>query len=106
MSRGTHDPAATRDDTFLRGALQLLAAFAVIAAALLDPLHAAIGIGGLVGVVLVDTGVHARLAFALLGIFRVDRGWEYCRPGRRCRRRRRFLLGLLGRVLARFLGRS
>ena len=53
-------------------ALQLLGAFAVIAAALLDPLQAAIGVGGLVGVVLVDAGVHARLAGGLLGIFRID----------------------------------
>ncbi len=41
------------------GALQLLVAFAVIAAALLDPLQAAIAVGGLVGVVLVDAGVQA-----------------------------------------------
>src|SRR3954451_23631576 len=54
------------------GALQLLVAFAVIAAALLDPLHAAIAVGGLVGVVLVDAGVEARLARGLLGVFRID----------------------------------
>src|SRR4051812_19882821 len=55
------------------GALQLLGAFAVVAAALLDPLHAAIGVGRLVGVVLVDAGVHPRLAGRLLGVFRIDR---------------------------------
>ena len=83
-------------------ALQLLGAFAVIAAALLDPLQAAIAVGGLVGVVLIDAGVHARLAGAFLGIFRIHRG----RKDRRSRRRRGrcaaallggFLLGLLGR---------
>src|ERR1700748_2998262 len=54
-------------------ALQALVAFGVVAAALLDPLHAAIAVAGLVGIVLIDAGVHARLAGALLGIFRVDR---------------------------------
>ena len=53
-------------------ALQLLGAFAVIAAALLDPLQAAIAVGGLVGVVLIHAGVHAGLAGGLLGIFRID----------------------------------
>src|SRR5262249_40413390 len=65
-------------------ALQLLGAFAVIAAALLDPFQATIAIGRLVGVVLVDAGVHACLAFALLGIFRIDRGRIYRRARRRC----------------------
>ena len=60
-------------------ALQLLGAFAVVAAALLDPLQAAIGVAGLVGIVLVHARVHARLAGGLLGIFgidgvRIDRG--------------------------------
>src|SRR6266704_625135 len=64
-------------------ALQLLGAFTVIAAALLDPLQAAIGVGGLVGVVLVDAGVHPRLAGAFLGIFRINGGGIHCRPGRR-----------------------
>src|SRR3954453_19547372 len=54
------------------GPLQLLVSFAVIAAALLDPLHAAIAVGGLVGVVLVDAGVQAALAGGLLGVFRID----------------------------------
>src|SRR5436190_7698976 len=104
-TRPARTPAARSSPGCLRGALQFLGAFAVIAAALLDPLHATIGIGGLVGVVLVDAGVHACLAFALLGIFRIDRAREHRGTGRRCGRRCRFLLGLLGRVLARFLGR-
>src|SRR3954463_5835246 len=45
-----------------RLALQLLGALAVIAAALLDPFQAAIGVTGLVGVVLIDAGVHPALA--------------------------------------------
>src|SRR3954470_10978094 len=84
------------------GALQLLVAFAVIAAALLDPLHAAIAVGGLVGVVLVDAGVQAPLAGGLLGVFRIngvriDRG-----AGRQGRRGSRG--GLLLRLLR--LGRD
>src|SRR5665213_128134 len=59
------------------GALQPLVAFAVIAATLLDPLHAAIAIAGLVGVVLIDAGMHAALASGFLGIFRIDGGREY-----------------------------
>src|SRR5207244_1554764 len=50
-------------------ALQLLGAFAVIAAAFLYPLQAAIAVAGLVGIVLVHACVHARLAGGLLGIF-------------------------------------
>ena len=61
----------------LRRALQLLGAFAAVAAALLDPLQAASGVGGLVGVVLVDAGVHPRLAGGLLGIFRIDGGRKH-----------------------------
>src|ERR1700674_5529478 len=75
-----------------RLALQLLVALAVIAAALLDPLHAAIAVGGLVGVVLIDTGMHPGLAGGLLGIFRIDGGWEHGGPRRRwggCGRRLR-----------------
>src|SRR6267378_1891348 len=40
-------------------ALQLLGAFAVIAATLLNPFQAAIGIASLVGIVLIDAGMHA-----------------------------------------------
>src|SRR5258705_9995016 len=68
-------------------ALQLLGALAVIAAALLDPLQAAIGVGSLVGVVLIDAGVHPRLAGAFLGIFRIDGGREHRRAGWRGWRR-------------------
>ena len=57
-------------------ALQLLGALTVIAAALLDPLQAAVGVGGLVGVVLIDAGVHPPFASAFLGIFRIDGGRE------------------------------
>src|ERR1700756_2028787 len=52
---------------------EALVAFAVIAAALLDPLQAAIGARGLVGVVLIEAGVHACLSGALLGVFLIDR---------------------------------
>src|SRR6202011_970509 len=79
-------------------ALELLVAFAVIAAALFDPFQAAIGVGGLVGVVLIDAGVHPRLAGRFLGVFRIDRGREHRRQRRQCRRggsrRRGFLLRL------------
>src|SRR5262245_48150607 len=98
-------PAASSTHGCLRCALQALDAFAVIAAALLDPLHAAIGIGGLVGIVLIDAGVHARLAFRLLGIFLIDGRRVHRRPSRRssgCRLLLRFLL----RFLLGFLGRS
>src|ERR1700737_383887 len=76
--------------------LQLLGALAVIAAALLDPLQAAIGVTGLVGIVLVDAGVHPGLASGFLGIFWINGSGEYSRPGR-CggrRGRRGFLLRL------------
>src|SRR6202011_2031140 len=80
-------------------ALELLVAFAVIAAALLDPFQAAIGVGGLVGVVLIDAGVHPRLAGGLLGIFRIHGRREHRGAGRRCGGRRGggFLLRLGGR---------
>src|SRR5260370_20167438 len=65
-----------------RLALQLLGALAVIAAALLDPLQAAIGVTGLVGIVLVDAGVHPGLASGFLGIFWINGSGEYSRPGR------------------------
>src|SRR5258708_30663914 len=65
-----------------RLALQLLGALAVIAAALLDPFQAAIGVTGLVGIVLVDAGVHPGLASGFLGIFWINGSGEYSRPGR------------------------
>src|SRR6266704_7101664 len=84
-------------------AFQALVALAVIAAALLDPFQAAIGIAGLVGIVLVDTGVHAALAGGFLGIFRVHRRRIHRRAGwrRRRGRRRGFLLRLGFRGLRR-----
>ena len=54
-------------------ALQALIAFRIITAAFLDPLHAAVGIVGFVGVILIEAGVHAALAGAFTGIFRIDR---------------------------------
>src|SRR4051794_41710949 len=42
--------------------LDALVAFAVIAAALFDPLHAAVRVGSFVLVVLIEAGVHPRLA--------------------------------------------
>ena len=53
-------------------AFQPRGAFAVIAAAFLNPLQAAVRIGGLVGVVLIDAGVHACLARGLAGILWCD----------------------------------
>src|ERR1700761_1936227 len=53
-------------------ALQVLVALAVIAATLLDPLHAAITVCGLVGVVLIEAAVHPGLARAFLRVFRAD----------------------------------
>src|SRR6185312_10764385 len=47
-------------------ALELLVALAVIAASLLDPFQAAVAIAGLIGVVLIETGVHPSLPGALL----------------------------------------
>src|SRR5215210_3323118 len=74
-------------------ALQFLIALAVIAAALGNPFHAAVGVGRFVGVVLIDAGVHARLAGVFLGVFRIHGGRENGVSGRR-RRRRGFLLRL------------
>jgi len=47
-------------------ALQPPVAFGIITAALLDPLHAAIAVACLVGIVLIDASVHASLAGGLL----------------------------------------
>src|SRR5436309_6063328 len=81
-------------------ALQLLGALAVIAAALLDPFQAAIGVAGFVGVVLIDAGVHAGLARGLLGIFWIhrigeDRGARWRRIGSSLWRRGWLCLGRL-----------
>src|SRR6185312_1853541 len=55
---------------------------------------AAIGVGRLVGIVLVDAGVQARLAGSFLGVFRIDRVWKdrIARRHRRGGRRRGFFL--------------
>src|SRR5260221_14540079 len=58
-------------------AFQLLVALAIIAAALLDPLQAAVTVGGLVGIVLIDAGMHPRLAGGFLAVFRIDGGREH-----------------------------
>src|SRR5262249_61956260 len=56
--------------------LQLFGALAVVATALLDPFQAAVGVGGLVRVVLLEAGVHARPSRRLVRIFRRDRRWK------------------------------
>src|SRR4029077_13480117 len=48
------------------GALQALVAFAVIAAALLDPLQPAIAVADLVGLVVIEAGFHAGFARGVL----------------------------------------
>ena len=53
--------------------LQAADAFAVVAAAHLDPFHAAIGIGGLVGAELIRAGQRPRLVRTDAGIFRRNR---------------------------------
>jgi len=52
---GCHHVAVSATST-----LQLFGALAVVATALLDPFQAAVGVGGLVRVVLLEAGVHAR----------------------------------------------
>src|SRR5579872_380646 len=84
------------------GSFEALVAFAVVAAALLDPFQAAIGICRLVGIVLIEAAVHARLASAFLGVFLINRqredrgpaGQRRCGGGRGCLR---LGLGLLRR---------
>jgi hypothetical protein len=49
--------------------LEVLVANGVVASAFLDPLHAAIAVGFLVGNVLFDTGVHTRLTGGLRSVF-------------------------------------
>src|SRR5262245_19709724 len=81
-------PAAAMADS--GRTLQMLVAFAVVAAALLNPLHAAVAVTGLVGVVLVDAGVHAGLAGGLLAVFRIDGiRKDGVADGSRCRGSRR-----------------
>src|SRR5580704_14166494 len=66
-------------------ALQLGIALAVVAAALLDPMQAAIAATGLVGVVLIEAGVHPRPAGRLAGILRRYGGREHGGAGCRWR---------------------
>src|SRR5690606_36893761 len=87
-----------------KSALQLGIAKAVETAALLDPLQATQRIGILVGVVLLEAGVHAGLAGGLVGIFLGDRRREFhasWRLGRRCRRLA--VIFRLGRVRGRIV---
>jgi hypothetical protein len=58
-------------------ALQVLVALAVIATALFDPNKPAVGIVCFVGIVLIETGVHARFASRLARIFRGHGAREY-----------------------------
>ena len=60
------DRKALRDGA---SALQLLVAFAVVAAALLNPVETGVGIRGLILVVLIEARMHPRPAGTLLGIF-------------------------------------
>src|SRR5262245_45338915 len=89
-------------------ALQALVALAVVAAALLNPFQIAVGVAGLVGVVLVKAGVHAGLALGLLRVFLTDRGREYgvaARGRSRCSGLRGRRRGLGGRGRGRRRGR-
>jgi len=61
-----HAPSFCRCNAGSGSAFELLGAFAVIAAALLDPFQAAIAIVGLVRPVLVEAGLSARLAGRIL----------------------------------------
>src|SRR5215813_7377896 len=63
-------------------AFELLVALAVVAAAFLDPFQTAVGIGRLVGVVLIETGVHSGLSRRLARIFRGQGRWEHGISGR------------------------
>ena len=69
MKNGARDAALRRIVRGMDGSgssLELLGALAVIAAALLDPFQAAIGVVGLVRPVLVEAGLSARLAGRIL----------------------------------------
>src|SRR5258708_19471717 len=113
--------APMRDRKPLRdgaSAFQPLVAFAVVAAALLNPVEAAVAVGALVLVVLIEARMHPRPGGGLLGIFgrhgsreyrfagggrRNCASWSWSRLGcgrSRCRRarRRRFLSRGLSRA--------
>src|SRR3569833_4068423 len=77
-----HIPRSSREPGL--AALQARIALTVVTAALLNPLQPAVGIGALVGIVLVDTGMHAALAGSFGDIFWSDRGGK----NRRSRSRR------------------
>src|SRR6516165_7009492 len=68
---------------------QLFVTFTVIATALLDPFQAAIRIGGFIGVVLVEAGVHASFAGGFVRVLRRHGGREDRVPRSSRRRRRR-----------------
>src|SRR6266568_639843 len=68
----------------------MLVALAVIAAALLDPLQAAVAVIRLVGVVLVEAGMHPLLAGGFARVLRVDGIREHCVTAWDSRRLRRF----------------
>src|SRR5207245_4523340 len=89
-----------------RSTLQPLVALAVVAAALLDPLQAAVAVVGLVGIVLIEAGVQPRLAGTLTRIFGRDRRRER-RTARRSEARggRGAGSGLVTRALIWALGR-
>src|SRR5262249_11122887 len=74
------DPCRPSDQ--VTSAFELLVALAVVAAAFLDPFQTAVGIGRLVGVVLIETGVHPGLSRRLARIFRGQGGWEHGISGR------------------------
>src|SRR5262245_10803129 len=74
--------AATSAYGAIGSALQPLVALAVVAAALLDPLQAAVTVIGLVGIVLIEAGVQPRLAGALAGVFGRDSRRERRATGR------------------------
>src|ERR1700682_5621266 len=93
--------------TRLSGTLQTLVALAIVAAALCIPFHAPSGIGGLVGLPLIGTGMLTRQAGLFLGVFWIHGGGKYRVTDRHgCRRSCRgsgLLLRLFG---SRWCGRG
>src|SRR5262245_24285707 len=76
--------ASTRTSTF-----QLFVTLAVIATALLDPFQAAIRIGGFIGIVVIEAGVHASFAGGFVRVLRRHGRWEDRVPRSSRRRGRR-----------------
>src|SRR5258708_17777566 len=68
----------------------MLVALAVIAAALLDPFQAGVAVIRLVGVVLVETGMHPLLSSRFARVLRIDGIREHRVAARECRRLRGF----------------